>query len=909
MLTRFRALDKIGIAKREGGTAVIAGSMRYLSADEMRSLFLEFFESKNHKVLSSASLVPHGDASLLLTGAGMVPFKPYFLGQEEPDFNKVATCQRCIRTLDIDNVGKTDRHGTFFEMLGNFSFGNYFKKEAITWAWEFVVDHLMLAEDKIWVTVYLDDDEAFNIWHEKIGVPVQRIVRLGKEDNFWEIGVGYPCGPCSEMYYDRGVEYGCGDANCKPGCECERFMEFWNLVFIQYLLKADGEYEPLESKGIDTGMGMERMVALLQGAKSIFEIDSIRPIIDKAAELGNTSYGMQAQTDESLRVIADHVRGLTFMVNDGVLPSNEGRGYVLRRLLRRAARHGRLLGIKGQFLLYIVDEVVEQMKKGYPELEDNLDYIHKVVQLEENRFHQTLDQGINILQEIIDELRTEGGQTIPGTHVFKLYDTFGFPVELTKEIGEEQGIGIDEAGFKVEMEKQRERARAAHVQRDYSRDQAGLYQELLKNDISSTFVGYEHIEYSSIVVAIIKDHRLVEQISAGEEGTVILRETPFYAESGGQVGDKGIIAGAEGQFRVDDVRHPAEHIITHKGVLVSGRLKVNQPVSARVQDKTRLDTARHHTATHLLQKALREILGSHVHQSGSHVDAERLRFDFTHFEAMTKEQLLAVEENVNRAIMTNYPVRSRIMGINEAKKQGAMALFGEKYDDMVRVVETGDYMELCGGTHVQFTGDIGLFKLVSEGSIASGVRRIEAVSGQKALEYMGQRDRALDEVSTLLESSWEQSAEQLSRLIERQKSLESELISLKLAKVDQVMEALVEKVESIGKVNLLVAEVEELTDAEQLRNLGDRLRDKLSPAIILLGAKTKDKVILLSMASKDLSKRNIHVGNVIKEVAQICGGGGGGRPDMAQAGGGLPKKLGQALARGREMFALQLEEK
>lgn len=900
-------MDKIGIVKREGGTAVFADSMKYLSADEMRSLFLEFFMSKKHKVLPSASLIPHGDASLLLTGAGMVPFKPYFLGQEDPEFTRVTTCQRCIRTLDIDNVGKTDRHGTFFEMLGNFSFGDYFKYEAISWAWEFVTKHLELDEDKVWVSVYLDDDEAYQIWNETIKVPKDRIVRLGKEDNFWEIGVGYPCGPCSEIYYDRGSEFGCGDPNCRPGCDCERFMEFWNLVFIQYILTEVDKYEPLENKGIDTGMGMERIVALMQNAKSIFDIDSVRPVIDKAAKLADTQYGINDKNDESLRVIADHVRGLTFMVSDGILPSNEGRGYVLRRLLRRAARHGRLLGIKGQFLLDIVDVVIEQMKAAYPELEEKRDYIHKVISLEENRFHETLDQGIGILQGLIQDLSMKKQQVISGSDVFRLYDTYGFPVELTREIAEENGFTIDETGFQDEMERQRNRARAAHIQKDYLDWQAELYHDL-RTQMACTFVGYEHTEYSSTVAAIIQGDQCVEQITAGEEGLIILFETPFYAESGGQAADSGTITGKMGQFRVDDVRHPVDGIITHKGMLVSGELKVGDSVLATVYSKNRLDTARHHSSTHLLQKALRDVLGDHVHQSGSHVDADRLRFDFTHFEAVTSEQLSVIEKKVNEAIMANYPVNTEIMSINEAKTKGAIALFGEKYNESVRVVKMGESLELCGGTHVQYTGDIGLFRIISEGSIASGVRRIEAVSGKRALAYMDRREKVLLELGLLIDAPWDRAVEQLNRLLERQKSLEEELMELKSSEVHEIVDKLVKQAESVNGTNLVVAEVD-LTDAEQLRNLGDRLRDKLAPAVIFLGAKTNNKVLFLAMASKDIASKRVHVGNVIKQAAKTCGGGGGGRADMAQAGGRLPEKLPEALKQAREMFITQLEEK
>lgn len=881
--------------------------MKYITADQMRSMFLEFFKSKGHQVLPSASLVPHGDASLLLTGAGMVPFKPYFLGQEEPEFRRVTTCQRCLRTPDLENVGKTDRHGTFFEMLGNFSFGDYFKAEAITWAWEFIIEHMGIPKDKLWVTIYLDDDEAFQIWHEKIGVPQERIVRLGKEDNFWEIGVGYPCGPCSEIHYDRGPEFGCDNPDCKPGCECERFMEFWNLVFVQYIQREAGRYEPLESRSIDTGMGMERIVALMQGVKSIFEIDLIKPIIDKAASLAKTSYGKDEKADVSLRVITDHARALTFLVSDGVLPSNEGRGYVLRRLIRRTARHGRLLGIKGQFLNEMVDIVIQQMQTGYPELVDNKEYIHKVVNLEEQRFYETLDQGLNILQDIISKHQAGAEKIISGEDVFRLYDTYGFPAELTKEIAAEQGFATDEEGFQAAMEQQRERARKARAQTNYLGDHLELYQKL-HEELESLFVGYETTECSAEVAAIIKDNQIVDRLGAGEAGVVVLNKTPFYAESGGQVSDTGTITAKTGQFSVKDVSHPVEGIIAHEGVLVSGELRVGDPVLASVYNKERWDTMRHHSATHLLHKALREVLGEHVHQSGSYVDAERLRFDFTHFEAVTPEQLLLIEQLVNEAVMANYPVQTENLSLEEAKSKGAIALFGEKYGSSVRVVSMGESMELCGGTHVSATGDIGLFRIVSESSIAAGVRRIEAVAGKRALEYTDQRETMLKELSQLLDAPVEQAVQQLERLLEQQKELQAELNKFKRKAVSDVTGDLISQAEEINGVKLVIAEVE-LAEAEQLRTLGDKLRDQLKPSVIFLGARAGEKVLLVAMATKDIAGKVVHAGNLIKTAAQICGGGGGGRPDMAQAGGRLPEKLPEALKTVRELLVEQLKEK
>ena len=691
--------------------------MKYITADQMRSMFLEFFKSKDHKVLPSASLVPHGDDSLLLTGAGMVPFKPYFLGQAEPEHRRVTTCQRCLRTPDLENVGKTDRHATFFEMLGNFSFGNYFKAEAIAWAWEFITKHMEIPKDKLWISIYQDDDEAFQIWRQDIGVPPERIVRLGKEDNFWEIGVGYPCGPCSEIYFDRGETFGCGSPDCKPGCDCERFMEFWNLVFIQYIKREADQYEPLVAKSIDTGMGMERIVALMQGVKSIFEIDSVKPIMDHVAKLAKTEYGQDAKADVSLRVITDHARGITFLISDGVLPSNEGRGYVLRRLLRRAARHGRLLGIDGQFLNSVVDVVIDKMQAGYPELLDKKEYIHRVVDLEERRFYETLDQGIHILQEIIAHHPEGQPRVIAGTDVFRLYDTYGFRRSV-RRLRKKRKFTIDETGFQNEMNRQRERARQAHVHKDYTNQQTELYRQLQKQ-VESIFVGYEQTECSTNIAVLVHNGRLVERLAAGEEGLVVLTKTPFYAESGGQVADTGTITGKVGQFNVKDVRQPVEGVIVHQGVMVCGELIVGDQVLASVYSKERWDTARHHSATHLLHDALREVLGTHVHQSGSDVDHNRLRFDFTHFEAVTAEQLQLVEMKVNEAIMANYPVQTEILSMDEAKAKGAIALFGEKYGSDVRVVTMGESMELCGGTQVRATVDIGLFRIVSESSIAA----------------------------------------------------------------------------------------------------------------------------------------------------------------------------------------------
>ncbi|HKM18191.1 MAG TPA: alanine--tRNA ligase, partial [Limnochordia bacterium] len=666
-------------------------------------------------------------------------------------------------------------------------------------------------------------------------------------------------------------------------------------------------YEPLVAKSIDTGLGMERIVALMQGVKSIFEIDSVKTIMDHVAKLANTEYGQNAKADVSLRVITDHARGITFLISDGVLPSNEGRGYVLRRLLRRAARHGRLLGIEGQFLNSVVDVVIGRMQVGYPELKDKQEYIHRVVDLEERRFYETLDQGINILQEIIANHPARGPRVIPGTDVFRLYDTYGFPVELTREIAEEHGFAIDEAGFEEEMNQQRERARRAHAQKDYGNQRVELYRQL-QRQVESLFVGYEQTECSTHVAALVHNGRLVERLGAGEEGLVVLTKTPFYAASGGQVADTGTITGKVGQFSVKDVRQPVDGIIAHQGVMVGGELVAGDQVVASVYSKERWDTARHHSATHLLHRALREVLGDHVHQSGSDVDSNRVRFDFTHFEAVTDEQLHLVEAKVNEAVMANHPVQTEILSMDEAKAKGAIALFGEKYGSAVRVVSMGESMELCGGTHVSATGDIGLFRIVSESSIAAGVRRIEAVAGKRALEYTDRREKALLKVSGLLETTPDLAVEQLERLLEQHRKLQQELNQYQRKAVSDLGAELVSKAEVINGVNVVIAEVN-LAEAEQMRSLGDQLRDRLNPAVILLAARSGGRVQFVAMAGKEIAGGIVHVGNVVKSAAAVCGGGGGGRPDMAQAGGREPEKLPEALKLARELLAQQLEEK
>lgn len=878
--------------------------MKSYTVDQIRTMFLEFFRSKDHRILPSASLIPHGDPTLLLTVAGMVPFKRQFLGLEKPVHPRIATSQKCIRTADIDNVGKTDRHGTFFEMLGNFSFGDYFKKEAIAWSWEFVVEHLQLPIDKLWVSIYLDDDEAFEIWHNDVGVPAERIVRLGKEDNFWETGSG-PCGPCSEIHIDRGKEFGCDDPDCKPGCDCDRFFEFWNLVFIQF--HQDGDtYTPLEQKSIDTGMGLERVAALLQGKTSIFEVDNLRPVLDGVGRLADVVYGENPQADVSLRVIADHMRAVAFLVADGVLPSNEGRGYVLRRLIRRAVRHGRLLGIEGPFLNKVADWVVEQMKGAYPELVEREEYIFRVVGLEEQRFGETLEQGMRLLKELVAKGKERGLTEIEGKDVFKLYDTFGFPIDLTREILAEEGFSVDEAGFAEAMEAQRERARQSRTEHGYLDSSLAAYTELA-GAVTTDFVGYEHGDVTTRIVGIIVDSHAVDRAEEGQQAAVVLEKTPFYAEGGGQVADQGVIETETGRVRINDVRLPVRGLISHLGVVEDGYIAVGSTAQAKIGQDHRKATARHHTATHLLHRALKDVLGDHVNQAGSYVGPDRLRFDFTHFQAVSDAELRRIEDQVNEEILQNSPVIPTITDLESAKKQGAMALFGEKYEQEVRMVQVGEHsLELCGGTHVSATGEIGLFKVLSEGSVAAGVRRIEAVAGSQALAYVRTQERILEGVRSKLQVPVDELPETVEKLLESNRKLEKEMASVKKQNVLAALDSLAAGAVKAGDAYIVVAEVQ-AEQAEDLRTLGDRIRDRLDPAAILLGAKSENKVLLLSMVSRSLTQTGLHAGQVVKQAAQICGGGGGGRPDMAQAGGSRPEKLAEALESGLEFFRAHLE--
>ncbi len=875
-----------------------------MTVNQIRTMFLDFFQSKDHRILPSASLIPHGDPTLLLTVAGMVPFKRHFLGLEKPVHPRIATSQKCIRTGDIDNVGKTDRHGTFFEMLGNFSFGDYFKKEIIPWSWEFVVEHLHLPPEKLWVSIYLDDDEAFDIWHNHVGVPADRIVRLGKKDNFWETGSG-PCGPCSEIHIDRGRELGCDDPNCRPGCDCDRYFEFWNLVFIQFHQEGD-TYTPLGKKSIDTGMGLERVAALLQGKTSIFEVDNLRPVVDGVANLASVAYGDDPNHDVSLRVVADHVRAITFLVGDGVLPSNEGRGYVVRRLLRRAIRHGRLLGIGGPFLNQVVAWVVEQMQDAYPELLERADYITKVIGLEEQRFNETLEQGMRLLHDLAQKARKAGTTEIEGKDVFLLYDTFGFPIDLTREILIDDGFTVDEEGFKKAMKAQRERARQARTAHGYLDRGLEAYKELA-GSVTTEFIGYEQYSTVTQIVGLIVDGHGVDKAEQGQQVAVILEKTPFYAEGGGQVADEGLIETETGRVRISDVRRPVKGLISHLGVVEEGYLGIGSSARAVIAGNHRLETARHHTATHLLHRALKDVLGDHVNQAGSYVGPRRLRFDFTHFQAVSGTELRRIEDQVNGEILRNSPVIPTVTDLENAKKRGAIALFGEKYEDEVRMIQVGEEsLELCGGTHVSSTGEIGLFKILSEGSVAAGVRRIEAVVGGELLTHVRAQELILGELQGKLQVPADDLPEQVERLLEMNRKLEKDISSFKTESVLGSLDALIAGAEKIGDAFVVVAEVQ-AEQAEELRSLGDRIRDRLEPVAILLGSKVEDKVLLLSMVSKSLAQKGVHAGNAVKQAAQICGGGGGGRPDMAQAGGRLPEKLTEALDKSKEFFRAQLE--
>lgn len=867
--------------------------MKKMGLNEIRSSFLKFFEGKGHLVLPSFSLVPEKDKSLLLINSGMAPMKAYFTGQEKPPRRRITTCQKCIRTPDIERVGKTARHGTFFEMLGNFSFGDYFKKEAIEWAWEYVTEELGLPEDRLWITIYHEDDEAFKIWSEDIGVSPDRIVRMGKEDNFWEIGVG-PCGPCSEIHYDRGEEYGCGKEDCAIGCECDRFIEFWNLVFTQFYRDEEGNYTPLKHPNIDTGMGLERIAAIMQGVDSLFEVDTIRNIMKEVSNISNIEYGQDPKADISLRVITDHIRGTTFMISDGILPSNEGRGYVLRRLLRRAARHGKLLGIKDLFLDQVAKVVIEESKQAYPELEERKDYILKVIRLEEERFNETIDQGLEILKQYVAEMKQNDIKVLDGEKAFRLYDTYGFPIDLTKEILEEDGLSVDEQGFEREMENQRERARAARHDTDYMGEDDQTY-KLIPTDVSTVFEGYESLETDSQILVIIKDEEKVETAREGDEILFVMDKTPFYAESGGQIGDSGVVENENVKVRVDDTQKIVGNRIVHRGVVIEGSLNTGDMVKAKVDEERRIATARNHSATHLLHKALREVLGSHVEQAGSLVTPSRLRFDFSHFAPLTKEEIERVEQLVNEKILEGLAIEVFETSLSEAKELGAAALFGEKYKDVVRVVKMGDFsIELCGGTHLRNTAQAGLFKIISESGVAAGVRRIEAVTGAAVYQRIKELENTINDIAEELKTNPNNIVQRLKSISKQLKEYEKEIDKFKAELAKSSIDDLLKNTKKIGDMTYITAELSG-QDAKGLREVADLIRDRIKSGVVVLASESQGKVLFVAAATKDAVAKGVHAGNLLREVAKIAGGGGGGRPDMAQAGGKDPSKISEAL--------------
>ena len=886
--------------------------MKAYGVNELRRMFLEFFEKKGHLKLNSFSLVPHNDNSLLIINSGMAPLKPYFTGQEIPPSTRVCTCQKCIRTGDIDNVGKTARHGTFFEMLGNFSFGDYFKEEAIPWAWEFLTETVGIPADRLYPSVYVDDNEAYEIWNKKMNIAPERIFKFGKEDNFWEHGSG-PCGPCTEIYFDRGEKYGCGKPTCTVGCDCDRYMEVWNVVFSQFNNDGKGHYTDLEQKNIDTGMGLERLAVAVQDVDSIFDVDTLLALRNKVCEIAGKKYKENEKNDVSIRVITDHIRSATFMISDGIMPSNEGRGYVLRRIIRRADRHGKLLGIDGAFLVGLAKAVIAGSKDGYPELAEKQDFILSVIEQEEEKFEKTINQGLEILEGIQKDMEAKGVKTMSGEDAFKLYDTYGFPIDLTKEILEEKGMDIDEEAFKQAMKVQKDTARNARKTTSYMGADATVYEQI-DPAINSEFIGYDKTEAEGKIVALVsvsseedgEESAVSEALTDGMSGAVITDVTPFYATKGGQVGDVGVITLGDSVFEVKETIPVAGSKIAHIGKVVKGMFKVGDKVVLKVDGENRMATCRNHSATHLLQKALREVLGTHVEQSGSYQDAGRTRFDFSHFKAMTPEEIKAVEKLVNDKIAESLPVDTKVMSIEDAKKSGAMALFGEKYGDEVRVVGMGEFSkEFCGGTHVKNTGMIGQFKIISESGVAAGIRRIEAITGHNVIKYYENLEHTIADAAKMLKASPDKLVEKAKHLMEEMKALQSENESLKNKAAKEALGDVMDKVVEIGGVKVLSVEIPD-TDGNELRNLGDELKNKLGEGLIFLASAKDGKVNLVAMATDGAVKAGVHAGNLIKAVAPIVGGGGGGRPNMAQAGGKLPDKTGQAVEAVKDEVKKQL---
>ena len=864
----------------------------YHGLNELREMFLSFFESKGHLRLPSFSLVPQNDKSILLINAGMTPMKPWFKGEEEPPRRRVCTCQKCIRTGDIENVGKTARHGTYFEMLGNFSFGDYFKHEAIAWSWEFLTEVVGLEPDRLYPSIYLNDDEAFDIWNKEVGIPAERIFRFGKEDNFWEHGSG-PCGPCSEIYYDRGPEYGCGKPGCTVGCDCDRYIEIWNNVFSQFDNDGHGNYTELKQKNIDTGMGLERLACVCQNVDSLFDVDTVMNITHKVSELTGAHYGETEKRDVSLRVITDHIRSATFMICDGILPSNEGRGYVLRRLLRRAARHGKLLGVNDPFLYQVVDTVIHENEGQYPDLREKQTYITKVIRTEEENFGRTIDGGMKIFSDLLAEHKQKLEKIFSGADAFRLYDTFGFPIDLTMEMAADEGLSVDEGAFQKLMKEQKERAREA---RKALGDLGWAGVEFGKDVPATEFVGYDHSECDAKIVAIVADEELRDEVAAGAEAVVVLDQSPFYAEMGGQVADHGTITADGVVFTVADVQKNKGGKFMHYGRLAQGVLHVGDTVHTAIDMERRKAIQRAHSTTHLLDAALKKVLGDHVHQAGSLVEPDRLRFDFTHFEAISPEELRQVEELVNDAILEGYPVVTEVLPIEEAKKKGAVAMFGEKYGESVRVVEMSDFsVEFCGGTHVDNTAKAGPFRIKSESSVASGVRRIEATCGKLSLKAMESSQGVLSRAAQFLKTA-------PSGLLERMEQQANEMKQLRQALEKFKAEA------SLGEARQFLASAKTVkdlhvlattrngVDTAELRTMGDFLRDKDPKAVAVIASINGEKITFLAVCGKEAVARGIKAGDLVRHVSAICGGKGGGKPDSAMGGGSDPLKVDDALA-------------
>lgn len=878
--------------------------MQKYGVNELRRMFLEFFESKDHLAMKSFSLVPHNDNSLLLINAGMAPLKPYFTGQEIPPRRRVCTCQKCIRTGDIENIGKTARHGTFFEMLGNFSFGDYFKTESLHWSWEFLTQVVGLDPDRLYPSIYLDDEEAFKIWNEEIGVPAERIFRFGREDNFWEHGAG-PCGPCSEIYYDRGEKYGCGKPDCTVGCECDRYIEVWNNVFSQFENDGHGNYTELAQKNIDTGMGLERLAVVVQDVDSLFTIDTNKALLDRVCQLAGKEYQKDYETDVSLRIVTDHIKSCTFMISDGIMPSNEGRGYVLRRLLRRAARHGRKLGIEGKFLANLSDTVIALSKDGYPELEEKKVMIFKVLTEEEDKFNKTIDQGLAILSDMEEEMKKSGSNTLSGADAFKLYDTYGFPLDLTKEILEEKSFQVDEEGFAACMKEQKEKARKARKTTNYMGADVTVYQSI-DPAVTTKFVGYDHLVHDSAITVLTTEDEIVEALTDGQRGTILVEETPFYGTMGGQQADTGVIVSENGEFAVEDTIHLQGGKVGHVGVMTKGMFRTGDTVTLKVDEENRALTARNHSATHLLHKALRTVLGDHVEQAGSLVTRDRLRFDFTHFSAMTSEEIKKVEEIVNREIHAGLSVVTDEMSLEDAKKTGAMALFGEKYGETVRVVRMGDFStELCGGTHVANTSSISSFKILSEAGIAAGVRRIEALTSDGLMAHYAETEKELHEAAAAAKTTPGALTAKIEAMLEEIKALHSENEKLKSKLAKEAMGDVMDQVQEVKGVKVLAVRADGV-DMNGLRNLGDQLKEKLGEGVIVIASVLDGKVSLMATATDGAQKAGAHAGNLIKAIAGLVGGGGGGRPNMAQAGGKNPAGVDEALAKVAETVESQV---